>query len=310
MSPAAQMNPATRSRVESKWFPAFAWSVLVYNIAVILWGALVRATSSGAGCGGHWPLCNGDALPALAQAATRIEFIHRMMSGGALIAVVALPLWAAQVYAKGHPARRWAVWSLVFIVTEALLGAALVLLGYVAKDQSLGRTISLSLHLINTFTLLACLSLTAWWASRDSLPGTRSMPWNFRIAIGAVLLVSVAGAITALGDTLFPSRTLADGMRDDFSAQANFLIRLRVIHPVLAVLSALYLAALAFPRLKEDRLLAGSLLALLGAQLTAGAANVLLQAPLAMQLLHLLISDALWVALILLANRPRVSAVN
>jgi heme A synthase len=136
------------------------------------------------------------------------------------------------------------------------------------------------------------------------------MPWNFRIAIGAVLLVSVAGAITALGDTLFPSRTLADGMRDDFSAQANFLIRLRVIHPVLAVLSALYLAALAFPRLKEDRLLAGSLLALLGAQLTAGAANVLLQAPLAMQLLHLLIADALWVALILLANRPRVSAVN
>src|SRR5690606_8937667 len=39
---------------------AFAWGTLAYNLAVIVWGAYVRATGSGAGCGSHWPLCNGE----------------------------------------------------------------------------------------------------------------------------------------------------------------------------------------------------------------------------------------------------------
>ena len=324
------MSPALAvDKQITKSFPAFAWSVLIYNLAVIAWGALVRATSSGAGCGGHWPLCNGDVLPSVAQAATRIEFIHRMMSGVALIAVVALPIWAAKVYAKTHPARRWAVWSLVFMLTEALLGAALVLLGYVEKDQSTGRIISLSLHLINTFALLACLALTAWWSNIRPLPYGRGSvcdghhrmanptelqasasgrtPWNLKIAIAAVVLVSVAGAITALGDTLFPARTLVEGMRADFSTQANFLVRLRVIHPFLAVLTGFYVAALAFPQIKKQKL-AAWLLAFVTLQLVAGGVNVMLSVPLTMQLLHLLIADGLWITLILFVNQSRFAA--
>src|SRR6266849_5083339 len=111
----------------SRSFAVFAWSVLAYNILVNLWGALVRATGSGAGCGGHWPLCNGDVLPEAPQVATVIELTHRVMSGIALIAVLALFAWAFQAYPRRHSARRWAGWSLMFIVTEALLGAALVL---------------------------------------------------------------------------------------------------------------------------------------------------------------------------------------
>ena len=52
----------------------FAWGVLGYNLAVILWGAYVRATGSGAGCGSHWPLCNGTIVQPSPTTATLIEF--------------------------------------------------------------------------------------------------------------------------------------------------------------------------------------------------------------------------------------------
>jgi cytochrome c oxidase assembly protein subunit 15 len=294
----------------NKRFPAFAWGVLIYNLAVILWGALVRATGSGAGCGGHWPLCNGQALPVIAQAATRIEFTHRMMSGVALIAVVALFIQAWRGFAKGHPARRWATWSLVLILTEALLGAALVLFGYVSKDQSSGRVVSLSLHLINTFALLAALALTARWAGVVDGVSVSDAPrrvanYSLRIwlALGAVVLVAVAGAITALGDTLYPAARVAD----DFSGGANFLVRLRIIHPALAVVAAAYLVVLVMPWLRavqSARLwkLSVAVLSLVGLQVLAGTATLLLRAPLAMQLLHLLVADSLWITLVLFAS--------
>ena len=66
-----------------------AWAVLAYNVVVILWGAIVRATGSGAGCGSHWPLCNGVVLPNAEKASTLIEFAHRATSGIALLLVVA-----------------------------------------------------------------------------------------------------------------------------------------------------------------------------------------------------------------------------
>jgi heme a synthase len=305
---AAEVSPAPPQVVPSR-FSGFAWGVLAYNIAVILWGALVRATGSGAGCGGHWPLCNGDVLPAVVQTATRIEFTHRMMSGVALVAVVALAGWAWKSFAREHPARKWAIWSLGFILTEALLGAALVLLGYVAKDQSTGRIYSLSLHLINTFALLACLALTAWYAHGTSPRAASVGKWSTRIAAGSVVLVAVAGAITALGDTLFPAASLAAGVAADFSAQASFLVRLRIIHPILAVAAAIYLAVLAFAGLRMPvlRKLSAGLLGLIASQIAAGAMTILLRAPLAMQLIHLLIADLLWITLILfVSERGRV----
>src|SRR6202790_988024 len=146
-------------------FAHFAWAVLAYNVLVILWGALVRATGSGAGCGGHWPLCNGDVLPNVSQIGTVIELTHRIMSGLALILVIALFALARKTYPPRHAARRWAAWSLVFILTEALLGASLVLLGHVASNESVGRVYSLATHLVNTFLLLASLALAAWSAS-------------------------------------------------------------------------------------------------------------------------------------------------
>jgi heme A synthase len=314
MQPAAtETNASLPPRPHSPArFRFFAWSVLAYNLAVILWGALVRATGSGAGCGGHWPLCNGDVLPEISQSATVIEFTHRVMSGAALIAVLALFGWAWKVLPPRHPARRWAAWSLVFICSEALIGAALVLLGHVARNESVGRVYSLATHLVNTFLLLACLALTAWRAA-DPIPTAPLRPlsprrrWPIAIALAAVIAVAVAGAITALGDTLFPASSLAQGVADDFAATANFLIRLRIVHPMLAVLAGVYLATLAAPEYRERRAprlraLSGWLLALVVTELIAGGVSVLLGAPIWMQLIHLLVADMVWIALVLFAS--------
>jgi len=281
-------------------FAAFVWGVLVYNVAVILWGALVRATGSGAGCGGHWPLCNGEALPKISQIATVIEFTHRVMSGIALIAVVAMFVWARRAFPRRHTARSWAGWALVFILTEALLGASLVLLGHVARNESVGRVYSLGLHLVNTFLLLASLALAARSATRSG----RRFPFSMSGPLIALILVAIAGAITALGDTLFPSHTVAEGMRDDFSSTASFLIRLRIFHPFLALIAGFVVTLVAFPEYRARhtarlRALAGWLLILFSAQIGIGALSIVVQAPPPIHLLHLLLADSIWIVLVL-----------
>jgi len=295
----------------ARGFPIYAWSVLIYNLAVILWGALVRATGSGAGCGGHWPLCNGEVLPTSPQVATAIEFVHRAMSGVALVTALVLAGWGWKAYAPKHPARRWAMWALVFMLTEALVGAALVLLGHVARNESVGRVYSLSIHLINTFLLLASLALAAWWSTRPALARpaklTRDSRYQLAAGIVAMVLVAMAGVITALGDTLFPAHTLAQGIAEDFAATANFLIRLRIIHPALAIAAAILLAVLAVRQLRRHvagplRTLSSLMLILLGAQLAIGTLTVLMKAPVPLQLAHLLAADGLWIALVLFTS--------
>ncbi|MBV9958983.1 MAG: COX15/CtaA family protein, partial [Acidobacteria bacterium] len=143
-------------------FAAYAWGVVGYNLLVIVWGAYVRASGAGAGCGSHWPLCNGEVIPHSKGIETLIELTHRLTSGLSLLLIVGLAVWAFRAFQKGHPVRRGAVLSLLFILTEALIGAVLVRRELVAGNASLSRAVVMSIHLINTFTLLAFLALTAW----------------------------------------------------------------------------------------------------------------------------------------------------
>jgi heme A synthase len=230
---------------------------------------------------------------------TIIEFTHRAMSGVALVAVVALWLWSRRSFARGSRVRTMALGSFVFLITEALLGAGLVLFNYVDKNQSVGRAFYLSLHLLNTLLLLGTLALTAWF-SREARGRGRSSPFAIA-ALPIAALVAVAGAIAALGDTLFPATSLTQGFHQDFSGAANFLLRLRVLHPVLAVLAAGYFVALSIAvlRARQSRL-AIWVLILTVAQLCAGAINLILLAPVWMQITHLFMADSLWIALVLL----------
>ncbi len=290
-------------------FAKFAWGVLFWNMLTILWGALVRATGSGAGCGSHWPSCNGAIIPTPERIETIIEFTHRMMSGGALILVLILLIWGFRQYPKGSPVRIGVAGAAIFILVEALLGAGLVLFKLVEQNSTVFRAAAVAIHLFNTFILLSFLTLTAWWAAGGkaiALKNKGAWPWLFGIGLAGVAVIGMSGAITALGDTLFPVKSLAEGLAQDSSPDAHFLLRLRVYHPIIAILVGVYtlnLVRYLYGKFNDQTtrrlcLILGGLVLL---QWTAGVVNILLLVPLWMQLTHLFLADAVWISYILLS---------
>ena len=273
-----------------------AWFVVGWNVLTILLGALVRATHSGAGCGRSWPTCRGELVPEL-QGATTIEFTHRVASGIALLLVAFLVISVWRSMPRPHPARRAAVWAGLAILGEALIGAAIVFYEWVEDDSSLARAIAVPFHLVNTFLLLAALTLTAWFLGGGGRL-TRHGPARRSLIAGAVALILIAatGSVTALADTLFPSESVREGLAAIGSPAAHFLSRLRVVHPVLAV-TTVATAALATrwvrgPVLARIR----TLLVLSLGQMGLGVLTIALGSPLWVRLLHLAVADAIWVS--------------
>lgn len=294
----------------------YAWIVLAYNLFVILWGAFVRATGSGAGCGSHWPLCNGTVVPRAPEVETMIELTHRATSGIALLAVILLFVWARRAYPRGSLVRTGAALSLFFIIVEALLGAGLVLFELVADDDSGARAFSMIAHLLNTFILLAVLTLTAWWASGGGvfrIDLRQRLPRLLLAGCVGLLLVGATGAIAALGDTLFPAESLADGIRDSFTSSSHPLVQLRKYHPLMAIIVGLGVVGLArylshSARSAAAGRLAGLVSLLYLVQLVGGTVNMILLAPVAMQLIHLLLADLLWIVYVLFAAQVLADA--
>lgn len=289
-------------------YAAFAWGVLGYSVLVILWGAFVRATGSGAGCGSHWPLCNGVVLPRAAATETMVEFAHRLTSGLSVVLIGALIAWGWRLAQPGHPIRKTLVAAGVTIVIEALVGAWLVLAGLTAENDSVARAVSMALHLVNTFLLLGALAFTAWWASGRETVRLRGQGWlmvGWCVALVAVLIVGMSGAVTALGDTLFPSASLVEGFQADFSPTAHILIRARVLHPMIAVGAAVFAVILGrwIAAKRPDsrtQMLSTVQIGLCAVQVMAGALNVALLAPVWMQIVHLALAVAVWLAVVLL----------
>ena len=295
-------------------FGAFAWAVVGYNLLVVAWGALVRATGSGAGCGSHWPLCNGEVLPRTEAVETAIEFGHRVTSAVDGLLVLALVVWACRAFPRRHPVRAAALLSFVFLVVEAVIGAGLVRFELVADDASTARAWVISAHLVNTFLLFAWLTLTAAWAERPAadrgwplaLSARDPAAWLLGGALGGVVLLGVSGAVAALGDTLYPVASFREGLAQDFSPTAHAFVRLRVWHPLLALAMVVGVGLVAGwlrrhrPAAKVRRR-SSVLLALFAAQIAVGLVNLWLAAPVWLQLVHLLMADLVWIALVLLA---------
>ncbi len=282
-------------------FRLYAWGVLAYNVLVILWGGFVRASGSGAGCGSHWPLCNGVAVPRDAATATLIEFAHRITSGLALFSVVGLIVWAFRVYPRGHRVRKGAAVGMGLMVLEALIGAGLVLLQYVAYNVSVARGYWMAAHLFNTFLLLAALTLTAWWASGGGVPRFRrggSLGIALAIALGSTLILGVSGAVTALGDTL----AIGGGIDPATEPIVAALVGLRVIHPLLALAVGVGVAVAVVLGRKAGpmaRVFGLGVLSLYLVNLAIGLVNVRLMAPVGVQIFHLLTTDLIWIGLVL-----------
>jgi heme a synthase len=299
------------------WFTRFSAAVLAATLAVILWGAFVRATGSGAGCGSHWPACNGQVIPRNPSTATLIEFTHRATSGIAFLLVLAQTVLAFRVFPRGHGVRRAAFGGLILMITEALVGAGLVIFEMVAGNTQTARAFWMAAHLLNTFALLAALGLCTWRSRAGAArprPAIASPAVTLAPAVTAglvgLLLVAVTGAVVALGDTLFPASSLGEGLRQKFAPGAHLFVRLRIAHPVAAGLVALYLLVVTALIVARDltgelRRLATTASALVLGQVVVGLANLVLLAPVALQLIHLLLADLLWLSVVVLASELR-----
>ncbi|HWP30395.1 MAG TPA: COX15/CtaA family protein [Fimbriimonadales bacterium] len=288
-------------------FVKFAYAVLGYNVLVILWGALVRHTGSGAGCGSHWPLCNGEVIPLSPRLETIIEFVHRLSSGISLALVLGLVIWSFEAFPKGHAVRKTTVFSLLFTLVSAAVGAWLVLAGLVEKDDSHARAITLALHLVNTFFLLGSLTLTALWGGNEVETSfdksRRSIGWWSSIALLATIFAGMSGAVTSLGDTLFPPGSTAEVLREGLSPTAHFLIRLRLWHPFISIVAGVSL--LIFVALIHEKRLGGAIpyarfvATILGLQVLLGFVSTWLRVPIWMAMTHLFLADILWIGLVI-----------
>lgn len=291
-----------------EWLSRYAAFVLIFMVLDILEGAVVRATGSGAGCGNHWPLCNGQVIPVHPRVATVIEFGHRSLTGLISALVFSLIAWVFFAHPARSRARRAALWTLALLILEAFLGAVLVKGGYVEKNASTARVVIQGIHFTNTMLLLGAIALTWWWSrDRDEAldrlpPEARYVAWT---ALLASLLTGAAGSVAALADTIFPSPSLAEGLAADFAASAPLLIRMRWIHPVAAILATA--CAVWFARRLRTRPARWFAL-LMGLQLCLGLLDVLLLAPVWLQVLHLALADAIWVALIVACSQLLVPA--
>ena len=275
-----------------------AWTALFVNLIIILQGAVVRATGSGAGCGSHWPLCNGEIVPLAPSLETMIEFSHRLLSLGALI-LGAFLLIAAWRLRKTRP-NLWgaAAASFVFLIFEALLGAATVLLGLTAENTSIARGVMVASHLVNSLLLVGALTATVVYARDKTLGAPRvrdqgMLATVLGVGLVGMLILTFSGGIAAMGNTMFPSSSLAQGLAADFSASSHLFIRLRILHPLIAITVGIYLflsLGLSWwlkPVYKAKRL-AQALFGVYVVQLLIGSANLAFLAPTVLQLLHLL----------------------
>ncbi len=298
-------NPRAR---EISHVARFAWTALYWNVAVVLWGAYVRATGSGAGCGDRWPLCDGDVVGASAKAQTIVEFTHRITSLISLLLVTGLVVWCWRVTRKGEWVRYSAALAAAFLANEALLGAALVLLKHVANDHSVGRVLFLCLHFGNTLLLLATLSLTAVWLSN----GNRSFRFNRKwrevsfigVALLATMLAGITGAVAALADTLCPSTSLRSSLMQDFGSVTPALLHFRLFHPPAALITACYVLWIVLRSSTSRNQFSRSAIALVisvPVQVGVGIANVLFLAPVWLQIAHLFVADVLWVSLVVVS---------
>ena len=283
------MPSAARTR-----FSYLAWAILVFTVLVVVGGGIVRATGSGDGCGTTWPVCSDRLFPSNPGLETMIEYGHRLMSGATILGILVLFLLARRLYERGDLVRWGASAALGLIVLEALIGASLVLFGWVDDDTSIARMIVVPLHLTNTSLLVGALTVTAWWSSGNPAPVAADKPGVSRrlgLGAGGLLVVATAGALNALADTLYPADGFVSGVRDEFAADAPWLIQVRVLHPVLAILVGLGVAYLAVSlgagKGNTTQRLARAVSWLVLAQFAVGFINVLLATPLETQVIHL-----------------------
>ncbi len=298
--PAANIHPPMTQ------FSKFAWGLLAYSLATVAWGVYVRASKSGDGCGSHWPLCDGDSTPLMGTVARAVELSHRITTSLVGVFAIILLVWATKKFEKGHLARTASIAVLALTISEGLIGAELVTFKWVTVNESAGRALVMSFHVISTFFLLGAIAVTALAGmgfDKVKLKGQGAVAWMVTVGALCMMLLGVSGAISALGHQLHPTdNVIAEAARPT----AFWMVKLQPFHPLISITVGLYLCLVAglMHHLRPSemvRLSAKWMVVLYCAQLLLGLTNILLKAPFGVQMAHLVLADLNWVSLIALA---------
>jgi cytochrome c oxidase assembly protein subunit 15 len=275
---------------------------VIYTIVVILWGAWVRISHSGDGCGDTWPLCRGQLIPEAERAKTWVEYTHRVMSGLYGILIVAIFFWTRKFFERGHRARKTAKWLLIFMIIEALLGAKLVLFGLVGSNDSFYRAFVIGIHQINSLLLTGTAALLFMTSSETESRPPLHFPGQAYVRYFGHLLIAMTGAWAALSSTLFPSESLSESFAKEFAPDSPLLMKLRSLHPALAIIIGISICIWLYKQiskangfLKQVYLQTSALWAF---AIVFGIMTFLLSSPVWMKISHLFLAHMLWISLL------------
>lgn len=288
---------------QRKKLTLFAQTLFYYTLVVILWGAWVRISHSGDGCGDTWPLCGGKLIPEVERGKTWVEYGHRLMSGVYGILVFVFWLWGRRLLPKKSLAATAILLTFLFTISEALLGAKLVIFGLVTSNDTPFRAFVMALHQINSLLLTGSIAV-AWLGlqANDSMLGKHAVKIKdfFSLRTLSILLFAITGAWASLSTTLFPSESLISGLMNDLSAESHYLVRLRILHPLLAVSLGLYFVwdywtkSLSTETNELSKKISAQTAFAFLVAIAFGASTLLALSPTWMKLTHLGIAHLLW----------------
>lgn len=293
MSDFPTANKMSRHKINRNFFKSYSLFALLWTLLTVFWGVWVRLSLSGDGCGKSWPLCHQKLLPESAPAF--IEWAHRAMSGFAALFILALWALALKIYPKKHIVRKLAGAGLILILVEALIGAFLVLSGFVGLNTSAARAGILALHLISSLALAGALSL-CW---RMSLWESFKIQKPAIYFVLAFPLLALTGNIASLAGQLFPALSLSQALALDFLPSAHISLKIRPFHPLLAILFVLALGWLSFLKKSLIPLALASLAVAL-----FGFATLISLSPLWMKIGHLILAYSLWIFFVCSTAKP------
>ncbi|MCY4321549.1 MAG: COX15/CtaA family protein [Bdellovibrionaceae bacterium] len=282
-------------RSRFSFFKKYSLFTIIFTLITIFWGAWVRLSFSGDGCGKSWPLCENKIFPENIMAF--IEWLHRLSSGLSFIFIFILFLLSIKFYSKGHGVRKFSGISFVLVCIEALIGAILVLSGLVSDNTEKIRVLVLAVHSVNSLLLVGSLSLSykmSLWENRNAKlnDGLRfKKPLIYFLYLFPLL--ALTGNIASLAGQLFPSESLSSALALDLLPSAHTSLKIRPFHPLLAI--AFLLGLCVFSYFKKYLIV--PTLAVFGVVLF-GFFTLFFLSPLWMKIAHLILAYCLWIFLI------------
>ena len=282
-------------KLSASFFKNYSLFTLIFTLLTIFWGAWVRLSFSGDGCGNSWPLCENKVFPENIKALT--EWMHRLSSGLSLIFILLLLVMAFKIYPKNHGVRSFSTASFILILIEALIGAGLVLSGLVGLNTETLRVLVLAVHSVNSLLLAGaltlCYKMSCWEKRGEKITENLKLKSPMIFFVLLFPLLALTGNIASLAGQLFPSESLSSAWALDLLPSAHISLKIRPFHPLLAVS---FLLGLVFFAFSKKHLLAPTL-AVLGV-VVFGFATLIFLSPLWMKITHLVLAYCLWIFLV------------